>query len=70
MLQTTKGYYENGQIILEEAAPVQKKTEVMITFLDDAEIPKRIKGKPRALKGKISIPDDFNESLDDLKDYM
>ncbi|HEY4323165.1 MAG TPA: DUF2281 domain-containing protein [Mucilaginibacter sp.] len=25
---------------------------------------------PGGLKGKVSLPDDFNEPLDDLKDYM
>ncbi len=35
MLTTIKGYYENGQIILKEPAPVNEKTEVMVTFLNE-----------------------------------
>ncbi|MFW0716604.1 DUF2281 domain-containing protein [Pedobacter sp. N23S346] len=69
MLATVKGYYEGGKIILEEKAPVDSKTDVIVTFLtnEKAEITKRI---PGAFKGKISITDDFNEPLDDLKEYM
>ena len=70
MLTAIKGYYEKGKIILKEEAPVTSKTDVIITFLseDDSAITgKRI---PGGLKGKVSLPDDFNEPLDDLKDYM
>jgi hypothetical protein len=69
MLTAIKGYYEKGKIIMKEAAPVQSKTDVIITFLTEDN---KISGKriPGGLKGKVSIPDDFNEPLDDLKDYM
>ncbi len=71
MLTAIKGYYEKGQVILREVPPVNKKTEVIVTFLssDDAPMshPKRILG---LLEGKITISDDFNEPLNDLKDYM
>jgi len=33
---------------------------------DTSTVGKRI---PGGLKGKVSLPDDFNEPLDDLKDY-
>ena len=70
MLQTVKGYFEKGQIILTEEAPVHSKTDVIVTFLSsDAEV-KKGKRIPGALKGLVSTPDDFNEPLDDLKDYM
>ena len=64
MLTAIKGYYDNGKIVLQENAPVQTKTAVIITFLtDDIEKPKgqRI---PGGLKGKIVIADDFNEPLE------
>ena len=67
---TAKGYYEKGRIILKEEVPLRSKTDVIITFLtgdDEAKAGKRI---PGGLKGKVSLPDDFNEPLDDLKDYM
>ncbi|WP_426668575.1 DUF2281 domain-containing protein [Mucilaginibacter sp. McL0603] len=70
MLTAIKGYYEKGKIIMNEDAPVKSKTDVIITFLtkdDENTAGKRI---PGGLKGKVSLPDDFNEPLDDLKDYM
>lgn len=71
MLTTIKGYYENGKIVLGEQPPVTDKTEVIVTFLTQAN--KAEAGKlrmPGGLKGKVNIPDDFNAPLDDLKDYM
>lgn len=70
MLTAVKGYYEKGKIVLDEAPPVNSKTDVIVTFLPKETgntLKKRI---PGALKGKVSIPDDFNEPLDDLKEYM
>jgi len=70
MLTAIKGYYEKGKIIMKEKATVQSKTDVIITFLteDDKKAPgQRV---PGGLKGRVSLPDDFNEPLDDLKDYM
>jgi hypothetical protein len=45
---------------LKEKAPVQTKKEVIVTFLteDKPLLAKRI---PGAFKGKISIPDNFND---------
>ena len=70
MLTAIKGYYEKGKIVMKEEAPVQSKTDVIITFLTKEN--KETKGKriPGGLKGKVSSPDDFNAPLDDLKDYM
>lgn len=71
MLATIKGYYDHGQIVLEEDAPVKDKTDVMITFLTGNVQPKIIKKRiPGGLKGRVSIPDDFNDPLADLKEYM
>ena len=68
MLTTIKGYYEEGRIILTEDAPVHSKTDVIVTFLTDELKPaKRIRG---SLNGKIELSDDFNEPLEDLKEYM
>lgn len=71
MLTTIKGYYDHGQIVLEETPQVNTKTEVIVTFITDntstATIPKRKLG---GLEGKVNLPDDFNEPLDDFKDYM
>jgi len=70
MLTTIKGYYDHGQIVLEEMPPVKDKTDVMVTFLSDEIGGKVAKRKLGGLEGKVTLPDDFNEPLDDLKDYM
>ena len=71
MLTTIKGVYREGHIILKEEAPVKSETEVIVTFLtDESDTPKKSPRVPGRLKGRISITDDFNEPLDDLKDYM
>lgn len=71
MFATIKGHYEQGKIFLDEDVPVTSKTDVIITFLtNNAVNVSSTKRLPGGLKGKVSIPDDFNEPLDDLKDYM
>jgi Protein of unknown function (DUF2281) len=70
MLTAIKGYYDKGKIIMKEDAPVRSKTDVIITFLTEDEDKTTIKRIPGGLKGKISIPDDFNAPLDDLNGYM
>ncbi|MEO5910183.1 MAG: hypothetical protein ABIP95_04805 [Pelobium sp.] len=77
MYTVIKGVYENGEVKFLEPAPDIDKSEVLITFLNSNEknqIPKRKLGgllDLQHLKGKnLSIPDDFNAPLDDLKNYM
>jgi len=71
MLTTIKGVYEQGHIFLKEEPPVSTKTEVFVTFLyRDQESEANGKRMPGGLKGKVNIPDDFNEPLEDFKDYM
>jgi Protein of unknown function (DUF2281) len=71
MLTTIKGVYDDGKIVLTEEPPVTTKTDVMVTFLTEDKTPNsKQRRKPGGLKGKVTIPDDFNEPLDDLKDYM
>jgi predicted DNA-binding antitoxin AbrB/MazE fold protein len=77
MYAAIKGIYENGVLTLLEPAPVLEKTEVLITFLEN-QSPKNLRVRqPGSLKklgeteGKVyGIPDDFNDPLEDLKDYM
>ncbi|WP_295794496.1 DUF2281 domain-containing protein [Mucilaginibacter sp.] len=68
MLTTIKGYYDHGHLTLEETPPADK-TPVMVTFLNEVT-PEPKKRKLGGLEGKVNLPDDFNEPLDDLKDYM
>lgn len=70
MLTAIKGYYEKGRIVLKEDAPVQKRTEVIITFLTESDEVSANKRIPGGLAGKVSLPDNFDEPLADLNDYM
>lgn len=71
MLTTIKGIYDNGQIVLDEIPPTKNKSKVVVTFLEEIEPSSSLQKRPfGSLKGKIGIPDNFNEPLDDLKDYM
>ena len=71
MLTTIKGIYNQGKIILQEEAPVQTTTEVMVTFLTDRKAKNfQDKRKLGGLEGKVTLPEDFNEPIDDLKVYM
>lgn len=75
MYTAVNGIYENGQLILTERPPTTRKTKVVVLFLDekspDDEISKPQKGvRLGSLEGKYSVPDDFNDPLDDLSDYM
>jgi hypothetical protein len=71
------GIFENGQVILEEAPPTTQKTRVVVMFMNEDVSKKTTKRKPGSLKrlgdlmGKnFNLPDNFNEPLDDLKEYM
>lgn len=70
MLMTIKGIYDKGQIVLEETPSIKDKSKVVVTFLDEIKPAACLKRRLGSLKGKVSIPDDFNEPLDDLKEYM
>ncbi|TAH30487.1 MAG: hypothetical protein EAZ06_03140 [Cytophagales bacterium] len=84
MYTAIKGIFKDGKVILQETPPTTESTEVVVMFMKTTE-PQNIKqgvrlGSKRQagslqklaqLEGKTySIPDDFNEPLDDLKDYM
>lgn len=76
MYTALKGVYENGVLRLLEPAPDVNRSEVLVTFLNDSNSETKVDRQPggllrlNALKGKdLSIPDDFNNPIDDLKDY-
>ena len=65
------GTYENGSFVLEEPVPTVKKSKVVILFTEEITVPSLKKRQPGGLKHLGgSIPADFNEPLDDLKEYM
>lgn len=75
MYTSISGLFENGQLTLLERAPTSKKSKVVITFLEEVDVPESASHKPAkrrlgGLEGKITLPDDFNEPLDDLTEYM
>ncbi len=66
-----KEFIIQGKIILNEEPPVQTTTEVIVTFLTDKKAENwQNKRKLGGLEGKVTLPEDFNEPIDDLKDYM
>lgn len=72
MLATVTGTYKNGQIILDEELPVKSNNaKVIVTVVEDAvENQEKPKRTPGLMKGSFWISDDFNDPIDDLKDYM
>lgn len=70
MLTAIQGIYENGQIILDEVPPVQERTKVVVTFLEEKSSVERRPRRAGSLAGRGSLPADFNEPLDDLSGYM
>ncbi len=70
MLTAIKGIYDNGQIVLDEVPPTKTKSKVVVTCLEEIQPSPSRKRRLGSLKGKVGIPDNFNEPLDDLKDYM
>ncbi len=78
MLQVVKGTYKNSLIILDEKPDVKSDSKVLVTFLNDSpseekspiDLLKKSAVVFGSLKGKITLPDDFDEPFEDLKDYM
>ena len=73
MYTAINGIYENGNFVLQETPPTNKKTKVVIMFMEELDSPKPSKKgvKLGSLAGQgYSISDDFNEPLEDLKDYI
>ena len=77
MYTAIKGVYENGSLTFLEPIPNVEKSEVIVMFLNEGLIKQVRPRVPGSLKRigmlegkKYSIPDDFNEPLDDLNDYM
>ncbi|MEZ0611049.1 hypothetical protein ACAW74_21225 [Fibrella sp. WM1] len=72
MLTTLSGTYRDGAIILNEAPQIDHEVPVLVTFLQETT-PLLAEQKGIRLgswKGKYSLPDDFNDPIDDLADYM
>ena len=71
MLTTLEGIYENGQVIFKETPPIRKRGKVLVTFIEEAEKVSSLGKRPLGtMKGTIKMADDFNDPIEDLKDYM
>ena len=72
MLTTLSGTYRNGTIVLDEVPLINHEVPVIVTFLEDTNRPKLVQKGVRlgSWEGKYHLPDDFNEPLNDLSDYM
>lgn len=68
MLTAIKGIYTEGKIQLEEYPAMPDNTEVVVTFLEDRTAYRKV--RLGSLKGKISIPEDFDEPLDIIEEYL
>lgn len=69
MYTSINGIYEDGKFILLETPPTREKSRVIITFISE-EKAESVKRRLGGLEGKVSIPDDFNDRLEDLEEYM
>ena len=71
MLTAIKGIYKDGTIILNEKPSIDKPMEVIVTFTQEIETPPKNVRKAGFAKGFFTyVAKDFNEPLDELKDYM
>ncbi|CAN5328992.1 hypothetical protein BH20BAC1_BH20BAC1_17180 [soil metagenome] len=72
MSLTINGIFENGKIVLDELPPSNKKMPVKIIFPDIKNEAPLKKNEIRfgSLKGKIGVPDDFDNELNELREYM
>ena len=77
MYTAVKGIYENGVLKFTETPPSIEKSEVVILFMDEQnenEFSEK-KAKSGVVLGSLAnkgfkIPDNFNDPIDDLNDYM
>ena len=68
-MYAVKAIYDGANFKPKQPIPIKGEHEVVITFLGP------VKKRPRAeiigcLKGKVWISDDFNEPIEELKEYM
>jgi hypothetical protein len=74
MIKAIEGTYENGTLMLEETPPTAKKSKVVVLFMEETSFDSASNDRKGvrlgALAGQYSIPNNFNDPIDDLSDYM
>lgn len=70
MYTTIKGRYENGNLTLEETPPATK-AEVLVIFPPNGKATDKPNRQFGFAKGIVTyMADDFDEPLEEMKDYM
>lgn len=71
MLTTIEGTYKSGQIVLKEKPKDIAKAEVIVVFTEKIAEKKGASTKRQfgISKGAFTLSDDFDEPLENLKDY-
>jgi len=78
-MYTVKAIYDGANFKPKQPISVKGKYEVIITFLEpvaeNVSSTKEAKKRPRSeiigcLKGKVWMADDFNDPIEELKEYM
>jgi hypothetical protein len=75
-MQAYRGYVENGLIIPIGNPVLPEKSQIIITVLDEAALPPEPEIKVTretffgCMKGKMFVPDDFNDPLEEFEEYM
>ena len=78
MYTAVKGIYEQGKLTFTETPPEVEKSEVIVLFMKDkmtSDNADRAERKTGVTLGSLSgkgyrIPEDFNDPLSDLENYM
>lgn len=70
MSVTIKAYYENGEVKLTEPAPTEENVPVTVIFPEPERLLKKNEIRFGSLTGKISVPNNFDDEIEDLKEYM
>lgn len=66
-----EGVYEDGKVTLDHKPDVDVRMKVKVIFEEIEDAPPVLSKRPFGIaKGTISMAPDFDEPLDDLKDYM
>lgn len=70
MTKTYEGIFENSYVVFKEVPEIPKNAKVKVIFEEKGEgtVPK--KRKLGTMKGNFKMSDDFDEPLEELKDYM
>lgn len=70
MTTTIEGIYENGKITLNELPKNIEKAQVKVVFEETDKKVETGKRKMGIFRGTITMSDDFDKPLEELKEYM